>query len=341
MTLLVHRPGLLTTVQDAGRHGWQHLGVAPCGAMDAEAFALANRLVRNDPGAATLEITIRGPDLVFDRTTLVALAGATFEASIGEADGQRVPFPMRRPVLVGAGMRLRIGDALHGARGYLAVAGGIDVPVVLGSRSTYLGAHFGGLHGAPLRAQDALPLVAEVESLSRARFGALRRRLAPAMPGVQSVSWSVPVDSLPVEQADSIRFTEGRHWERFTPRAQHDMETTVYTVAPASNRMGYRLDGPLLERHDATQMISEPTCLGTIQVPAGGSPIILMADHQTTGGYAKIGEVASADIARLAQCAPGARLRFQRCSLDAALAMRAARVRRMATLAQSIEWEYG
>ena len=343
MTIIVIKPGLLSTVQDLGRFGRQHLGISPSGAMDLDAHRLANLLVGNGAAAATIEITVRGPELEFEQTALVALTGATFEAQCVDAKGKVTPMPMNRPVLMPKTARLRIGNALHGARAYVAVAGGIAVPSVLGSASTYLPAGFGGFHGRALRAGDRIALDPAYSKMGIARFSSLKRRAGTALDlkAIHSVAWSVPIDSLPHADEAPIRFIEGRHWKMFSAQAQAAIESEPMRVAPDSNRIGYRLNGVLLDRRKNTDVLSEATCLGTIQVPSDGTPIVLMADHQTTGGYAKIGEVASADIPRLAQRVPGMQVRFQRCSLADAMAARKARQARIAALVQTIAWEYG
>ena len=308
----VVRPGLLSTLQDLGRFGQQQLGIVPGGVMDSVAHRLANALVGNDLNEATLEITLLGPELIVHAEALIALSGARFDASI---DGQTLP--LDRPVLVPAGGRVKIRQALVGSRGYLAVAGGFPVAPVLGSRSTYLPAGFGGWRGRALRAGDCLDLHPQVSELSLERFEQLEVR------GLErSVRWSAPTMTLPARQPITVHALPGMHFNWFTEQAQNDVFEATWQVLADSNRIGFRLAGPELKRERAGDIISGPTCLGTVQVPAGGLPIVLMADHQTTGGYAKILEVASADSACLAQLAPGGSLRFVRCTLEEALQRR-------------------
>ncbi|MGH8737346.1 MAG: biotin-dependent carboxyltransferase family protein [Burkholderiales bacterium] len=334
MTLRVAKPGLLSTVQDRGRHGLQHLGIVPCGAMDQIAHAIANALVGNEPDAATLELTVIGPELVFGHDALIALCGAEFGATL---DGRALP--RDRPVLAHAGARLAVGRALRGSRGYLGIGGGIALEPVLGSRSTYLPARFGGFEGRALRAGDTLPLAPDAAELAGARYarlaaGATRRE------GIDTVRWSAPPLTLPDREPIVVHAMEGRHFGLFGAAAQRVLFDAVWRVAPESNRMGFRLGGPALVADGAGELLSGPTCLGTVQVPANGAPIALMADHQTTGGYPKIAEIASADVARLAQLAPGGRLRFARCTLEDALELgRAARTRLDAAL-RAITWGY-
>ncbi|HEY5898440.1 MAG TPA: biotin-dependent carboxyltransferase family protein [Burkholderiales bacterium] len=325
MTVQVLRPGLLMTLQDLGRHGHQHVGLCPGGAMDPIALTLANALVRNEAGAAALELTVLGPDLLFERDTLVALAGADFEADI----------PHNRPVLVAKGSRISITRAVRGARAYLAVAGGFDVPAVLGSRSTYLPGGFGGLQGRVLKRGDRVPLAANAEELSRERFEKLKNPRGP------SVRWSVTPFTVPDREPIVLHAIEGEHFADFDPSMQRVFFETIWKVTPDSNRMGYRLAGPLLTRGKTDEILSGPTCLGSVQVPANGVPIALMADHQTTGGYPRIAEIASADVARLAQIAPGGSVHFARCNLELAAELRKDAKARLETTLRGIAWEYG
>ena len=325
MTIRILRPGLLMTVQDLGRHGHQHVGVCPGGAMDPIACALANALVGNAPGEAAIEITVLGPDLEFERDTLVALCGAPFQATI----------PANRPVLVAAGTRLAIGRAPRGARAYLAVAGGVAVEPVLGSRSTFIPGGFGGLGGRTLRRGDAIPLVEESEDLSRSRFSSLKRKSG------SSVRWSVPPHTVPEHEPLVLHVLDGQHFPSFDVASQRAFVDSVWKIGPESNRMGFRLEGPALAREKSDEILSGPTCLGTVQVPSNGTPIALMADHQTTGGYPKIAEIASADVARLAQLGPGGTVRFARCGLDIAAELRLHVLERLETALRGIAWEYG
>jgi antagonist of KipI len=326
MTLRILRPGILMTVQDEGRHGYQHLGLCPGGAMDPVALALANALVGNGVEEAALEITVLGPDLEFAQDTLVALCGAEFEASL----------PLNRPVLVEADKHVHIGRALRGARGYLAIAGGFALEPVLGSRSTYLPGRFGGYEGRTLRRGDRLPLQQNVAELSKERFARLKGRNG------RSVRWWAPPLTAPDREPILLHVIEGEHYGRFDSTAQRAFLDTVWSITPDSNRMGFRLAGvPLARPTDESEILSAPTCLGTVQVPASGQPIVLMADHQTTGGYPRIAEIAWADVPRLAQLAPGGKLHFARCNLEIASQLRKAMRERLESALHGIAWEYG
>lgn len=324
MTVSVLRPGLLTTVQDLGRHGFQHLGVIPGGAMDPASLALANALVGNEPDAAALEITILGPELVFAEETLVALCGAELHGG----------FPRQRPVLVPAGAKVSIGRALRGARAYLAAAGGWRVEPVLGSRATYLPGRFGGYQGRALRRGDVLSLQEDASILSRRRFQKLRKKKGGTVP------WCAPLLTLPEHEPVLVHAMESQDYASFDAASQRAFFDTVWKIAPESNRMGYRLHGgPALARPGGDEILSGPICLGTVQVPGSGTPIALMADHQTTGGYPRIAEIASADVPRLAQLAPGGTLHFARCTLDTAIELRRDFTARLDSVLQSIAWE--
>ena len=325
MTIRVLRPGLLMTVQDFGRHGHQHMGLCPGGAMDPVSLVLANALVGNEPGAAALELTVLGPDLEFEHDTLIALVGAEFEADI----------PLNRPVLVTGGSHISISRAARGARGYLTAAGGIAVPEVLGSRSTYIPGGFGGLDGRVLKRGDLLPLSPQVAQLSAERFAALKNKRG------WSVRWSALPLTVPDREPIVLHAIDGEHFADFDANMQRVFFDTIWRVTPDSNRMGYRLAGPPLARAKTDEILSGPTCLGSVQVPANGVPIALMADHQTTGGYPRISEIASADVPRLAQIAPGGTVHFARCALDMAAELRKDTRNRLQQTLRGIAWEYG
>jgi len=333
MSLRILRPGLLTTVQDRGRFGLQHLGVVPCGPMDPVALEFANGLVGNRAEEALLEITVLGPEIAFESDALVALCGAEMEARVGAR-----ALPANRPVLIEKGSVLNTRRATLGSRAYLAVAGGIDLPQVLGSRSTYLPAKFGGLQGRALRAGDSLPLAEKVSALSLKRYGNLNGK--KVMNGLRTVGWSAPALTLPAREPIVIHAMEGRHHAHFDAAARRAFFDATWRVTPDSNRMGFRLAGPVLAREEAVEILSEPTCLGTVQVPANGLPIALMADHQTTGGYPKIAEIAAADVPRLAQLAPGGRVQFARCTLEQAGELRRVLRQRMDAALRSLAWDY-
>lgn len=307
MNVKVLRPGLLTTVQDYGRHGMQRFGVPVGGAMDAWSFTIANHLVGNDAGAAALEITLVGPELEFERGMMVALCGGDLAATINNH-----PMPMDRPVWIDRGARLAFGESIVGCRAYLAFGGGIDVALVMGSRSTYLRTGFGGLLGRALRAGDELPVAAVVSP----PCAGLRHAPGIEQRGFAATTWSARTDSGRMRaRPQTIRFVAARHWELLKPEARAAFLNENFRIGAASDRMGFRLEGIAIDNPDSGSVNSGAVTFGTIQLPPDGKPIVLMADRQTIGGYPRLGEVASADLRLLAQLRPGDSLMFERIAL--------------------------
>ena len=280
------RAGPLTTVQDLGRPGWRDRGLSLCGALDEFALQAGNLLVGNAPAAAGLEFTLGAATLCFHADTCIAITGTDAAAHL---DGHPVrPWWRRR---VRAGQTLKLAAPRERMRSYLTVAGGIDVPAVLGSRSTDIKAGFGGLDGHALRDGDRLPL-------------GLTTALPLRVVGMRPPDWDASVRVLPGPEHDD--FADDTFW------------ASDWTVTPQSNRMGYRLAGPVLQRERGGELPSHGVLPGVVQVPPSGQPIVLLADAQTTGGYPKIGVVIRADLWKLAQLRLGARLRFVRCTFDEA-----------------------
>lgn len=311
MSCRILHPGVLTTVQDRGRIGHQREGIPVSGAMDELSLRVANLLVGNDENAAALEMTLVGPTLRFDEQTLVALTGADLGAAV---DGVRVP--SWRPVSIAAGAILTTEAAARGCRGYLAVAGGIDVVPVLGSRATYVRAAFGGIDGRPLRRGDVVHFGA-VSELSRRIATAIVERAAPAK--VAAGSWSAGPSLIPFfRSGPAIRLIDDEHTALLAGESLERLVGAEFRVGPQSDRMGYRLEGPELKLAAPMDLLSEAVAFGTVQLPPGGTPIVLMADRQTTGGYPRIGQVASVDLPFVAQLKPGDRLRFRRIPLEEA-----------------------
>ena len=333
MSCRVLHQGLLTTIQDAGRAGHQREGIPVSGAMDPVALRLANVLVGNEESAAGVEMTLVGPRLAFDAACLIALAGADLRPSI---DGARVA--MGRAMLVPRGGTLSFGEAERGCRTYLAVAGGIDTPVVLGSRSTYVRGGFGGVEGRALRKGDVLtigapPLLARRIARALAREAGTRR--------VPAVSWGVGATLLPRYSASpTVRLLVGEHMHMLNAASRELLFRAEFRVGAQSDRMGYRLEGPALALTEATELLSEAVAFGTVQLPPGGKPIILMADRQTTGGYPRIGEVATVDLPLVAQLRPGDRIRFQPTSLSEAQSLYLAREADLAQARAAIALRY-
>jgi len=304
------RAGLLTTVQDLGRYGAQRFGVPASGAMDAHALRIANRLVGNDDSAAGLEVTLVGPQLQFHADALVAICGGDWHVAIGNK-----PFPMNRPAWIASGSRLDLGRAVVGCRAYVAIAGGIDVAPVLGSRATYLRSGFGGLKGRALKKGDRLAVLIGADR----QFPGLRKAPGFADHGFAAPRWSVRIDADRLTlRPQRIRFLAGRHWEQLNENVRNAFLGEIFRVGAASDRMGYRLEGARMEPNNYGDIASEAVAFGTIQLPPDGSPIILMADRQTVGGYPRVGEVASVDLPLLAQLKPGDTLRFEEITLSEA-----------------------
>ncbi len=288
--VLVLKPGMLTTVQDLGRWGLQDSGVPVAGPMDAYSHRLANRLVGNPDTAATLEITLIGPELQFEGDAICAVAGADFPVRL---DG--VPVPMHEAWAARAGARVSFGVRRRGARAYLAVRGGFDVPLVFRSRATHLLSAMGGVAGRALASGDRLP-IGTVEPVAPARG-----------------------EPLPLPEGGArVRVVWGPQEDYFTEAARQTLVSARFLVTPQSNRQGYRLQGPPLAHAGSADILSDATPIGSIQVPASGQPILLMADRQTTGGYPKIATVITADLPLAGQLAPGEWIEFTACSLDEA-----------------------
>ncbi len=292
-------PGLLTTVQDLGRLGFQKYGIGVGGAMDPFALRAANALVGNAPEQAALEITLSGLRLVAREKCLVAVTGAQFTLRVNE---QTVP--MNTALFLRAGALLELGERTFGARAYLALSGGIDVPLLLNSRSTDVRGSFGGMQGRALRAGDVLTarvLQAPVERAGKSLPEAFARYYENRAP---------------------LRVIGGPHDEYFSDAARGLFFSSEFIMGELSDRMALRLRGERIQREPG-ELLSCGVALGAIQIPPDGQPIILMADHQTTGGYPVIATVIGADIARLAQKLAGEKFSFAAVHLDEALGARA------------------
>jgi antagonist of KipI len=320
-------------VQDGGRRGHQHEGIPVAGAMDELSLRVANLLVGNDENAAVLECTLVGPTVRFDERVLIALGGGDLGAS---ANG--TPLPLWRPICVPAGTTVSAALAVRGCRGYLAVAGGFDVPLVLGSRSTYLRAALGGIDGHALRRGDLLTVGTPSE---------LSRRIAADVSGtigrdrVAIGHWGASAALIPSYTSSVvIRLIEGEHAPLLTAESVERLWSAEFKVGKQSDRMGYRLEGPPLELSSPKELLSEAVAFGTLQLPPGGSPIILMADRQTTGGYPRIGEVASVDLPLLAQLKSADRLRFVGISIEEAQRLYVGREDQVAQLRAAIALQH-
>jgi len=306
--------GLQTSIQDNGRFGYRHLGVGTAGALDSYSLRVGNLLVGNPENSAALEITLGGPRLRFSRVMRIAITGADIDA---RADG--IIIPGWRPIDLPAGCELTLGTCRRGARAYLAFAGGVQVPNLLGSASTDLRAGFGGLKGRCLATGDSLRLgLATAVDVSEPTIAAW---------------WLDPQPDLDFSQPAPIRVLPGRD------ALEQPMQlcADAYRVSAQSNRQGLRLQGAELTIADSRERPSEPVAPGTVQLPPDGQPIVLLAEAQTVGGYPRIGHVVSADLPRLAQLRPGDKLRFQMIDAATAQALACAQRQRLSRIALAIE----
>jgi antagonist of KipI len=290
----VLEPGPLTTVQDGGRVGQLRYGIPPSGPVDRRAFAIANRLVGNDEGAAGLECTLMGPRFEVQASCAIAVTGAAMPVTVNGAEA-----PGWATIEVKAGDVIKLAPARAGVRAYVAFSGGLDVPMVFGSRSTYIRGRLGGVAGRALKKDDVVPLLP-----APARR---RRRVDPrAIPDFAG--------------EPEIRAVLGPQADRFTTDGIAALFGNAYEMLPQSDRMGARLRGPRIDHVRGHDIISDGIPLGGIQVPGDGQPIVLLVDRQSTGGYTKVATVCSIDIARLGQVKPGQRLTFR--AIDVAEAHR-------------------
>ena len=294
MSITVLNPGLLTTVQDLGRVGYQQFGVSVSGVMDPRATTIANILVDNPDGEAVLECTMMGPHLQFNKANVIAITGGDLGATL---DGQ--PVATYRAVKVEAGQVLRFTMPKKGCRAFIAFAGGLDIPEVMGSRSTYMKAKIGGVQGRKLEKGDEIGFRAPNPDLRNLNL----RNMAPEF----------------VPRAEyTVRVVLGPQDDYFTDAGIQTFLSEVYTVTPEFDRMGCRLEGAVIQHKDGGDIISDGIAFGAIQVPSSGQPIIMLADRQTTGGYTKIANVITADFRILAQLKQGDKVRFEKVSVKAA-----------------------
>jgi biotin-dependent carboxylase-like uncharacterized protein len=289
----VQTPGLLTTVQDLGREGFGPLGVSPSGAADPISLRLGNRLVANAESAAGLEMMLLGGTFLFPEGAILALTGSDFGATLDD-----VTVDLWTSVEVRPGQTLRLGPTRSGARCYLCVQGGVIVKPFLGSASTHILTGLGGFEGRSLRKGDVLPIGSATRSFRK-------RTIAPKA-----------LEHLSLHKV--FRVTPGPQIDWFSGSSLRSFYEGTYRVGEQSNRMGLRLEGASVSQHSGRQMITEGVSLGAIQVPPGGSPIILFVEQQTTGGYPKIANVISADLHRVGQLRPRDEIRFEQVTLKAA-----------------------
>ena len=300
MGLVVKKPGVITTVQDRGRFGFQGSGFATNGVMDHRAYRIANLLVENDPGAPVLEFALAGPTLRFTTNSVFAVTGGDFQPTL---NGE--PVPGYTAVMARRGSVLQFKACTQGAYGYVSFAGGsLNVPEVMGSRSTNLKCQLGGWKGGTLSAGDYLPFTT---------------RHFDFLPNLGSHHLEEERDYYGFDEPEiTVRVVPGPQEDLFTEEGLRTFYGAAFTATSKSDRMGYRLDGPEIQTKHGSDIISDGIAFGAVQIPSQGRPIIMLADRQTTGGYAKIGTVASVDIPRLVQRRPGSTIRFERISVQEA-----------------------
>ena len=294
MGIIVENGGILTTVQDEGRFGYQAFGVSTSGAMDNHSFHIANILVGNDMGEGALEMTFIGPTLKFTSDNIVAVTSGDLTPML---DGNE--FPMYRAVLVKEGQTLSFAGARNGCRGYIAFAGGLDIPIVMGSKSTLLRNHLGGVKGRKLEKGDEIGFVSA-------------KTILPNMEARK-----VPASVYPKKEI-VLRVVLGPQDDEFTEAGVKSFFWNSGVITNEFDRMGCRIEREPIEHVGDGNINTDGISVGSIQVPTNGKPIIMLSDRQSTGGYAKIGTVISVDLAKIAQAQPGQKVRFVNVSLDLA-----------------------
>lgn len=308
MKMTVLSPGPLSTVQDEGRFGFMRTGFSPGGAMDTYSMRIANILVGNAPGDGVIEMTMLGMTVSFSCTAVIALTGADMAPAINEQ-----PVEMYTALEVHPGDILSMKMAGSGMRTYLAVAGGFDLPRPMGSMSTNLKCGLGGFAGRKLQAGDEIPLR---HSFTLAHLGSRKTEPENMYP-----------DSI------GVRVILGPQDDYFTEKGIETFLNATYTVTEKSDRMGVRLGGEAIENKNGVDILSDGIATGAVQIPASGTPIIMMADRQTTGGYAKIANVISADLPKIAQSRPGTRIRFTAVTEKEAVRLKKQQERKLRALA--------
>lgn len=307
MDVEVLHAGMFTTVQDLGRSHYQQYGVPVGGAMDQSALRMINMLVGNEENEAALEMTIMGPKLLIKKTTLLAIGGADMEPLL---NGERIP--LWRPILVEEGSMLCFGKVNSGCRAYVTFAGGIHIDCTMGSKSTYIRAAIGGIEGRMMKKGDYFQ-IGERSEMANCFIQDLQKdeRI--------KTKWAISSSVRPkYKKNPKLRVITDFEYDQFTEESKKAFFTKEYKVSNYADRMGYRVEGEILNRAVEKEILSSPVTFGTIQVPNGGQPIILMSDRQTTGGYPRMGNIISVDLPLLAQLKPGDYVSFEKITLEEA-----------------------
>ncbi len=307
--------GFLTTVQDMGRTGYQESGMSVSGVMDQRSTAIANILVGNDENEAVLEVTLMGPMITFTEDNIIAITGANLVPKINGKD-----FPMYQAVLVHKGDSMNFAGMTSGSRAYIAVAGGFDIPVQMGSKSTNLKSKVGGYQGRKIGGGDEIEFSAPKTTLPNMD----KRKVAPE-------------DFSQTEK--DIRVVMGPQDDCFTEKGIDTFLNNTYTFTNESDRMGCRLEGEIIEHKNGGDIITDGIAFGAIQVPSHGQPIIMMADHQTTGGYTKIAGVISVDLPLVAQSRPGYKVNFKKVTIEEAQKLYVEQKNKLKALREELEKE--
>ena len=300
MSIRIIKQGLLDTVQDDGRYGYQQLGINPGGVMDKIAYRMANTLVGNKPNEPVIEMHFPAAEILFESNVLIAICGGDFAAEVGD-----VQVPIHQPILLEKGSLLRFHSRRTGARIYLAIHGGLQLTNWLGSYATNLEASAGGYQGRALKKQDILPI-----KQKRAYGHIIDQTVFHVLP------WQISLKGF--YQEPPIRILSGNEFDGLTESSKSLLTSQLFTILPESNRMGYRLQSASLVLNDPLSLISTAVSCGTIQLLPNGHLIILMADHQTTGGYPRVGHVCTADIPVLAQKNAGDTIQFKKITMEEA-----------------------
>ena len=323
MSILVNKPGMFTSIQDTGRWGCQSLGVSVTGAMDPSALRLANCVVGNPLNTACLEVTLSGPSLVFEEAACIAVSGAFLNPHIDE---QAIQNNCAYIIQAGQTLSFKPSSQCTGARAYIAVHGGFKSELVMGSQSTDYRVGIGGILGRALQKEDRLHLNGyfSAESLELILSHLHKRKIYLS-------------SGLGIQTRKTIRIIRGAHFQHFTMASREALVDAEFAITPQSDRMGYRLQGPALELEQALQLRSEPMAFGTIQVPADGQAIALMADRQSIGGYPKIANIIQTDLSYLAQHLPGQKIQFSLCTVEQAQQLWAERLEKFTQLSQQVQ----
>jgi antagonist of KipI len=299
MSITILKPGMMSSLQDLGRWGFQQFGVPIGGAMDKVSAALANIICGNDENEAVIEMTLHGTLIMFNEAAFCAIVGGGCKAYIDD-----VELPFNRLLWIPAFSIIKTTASIQGCRSYLAVSGGFNVKKVLGSASTYTPSGIGGINGRNLITGDMLAFKREQNLHAASNLHMLPN-------GVGISHWHTADLVVPTPDIATVHAIKGPEFDRFNTASQEDIFNSIFTISSQSNRMGYRLEGKKLTLEHKAEMVSTAVTTGIVQVTHEGDPIILMADAQTTGGYPRIARICAADIPLLAQCRPGAKIQFR------------------------------